>query len=775
MPLYVKRYISDDVDTQAVSNVYKYAPTDRKAAMAKGELYALITVSKTPEGYASTALKFVWEAILETYSASNSASTTEDVKRSITAGSKKLLELLKNDRKVQEEGIDLSFGIVAVKNATAYLGVFGEQEVFVNKGENFVNISEILNKNRVVAGSFALGQNDKVIISSQGLFSSFVGKITGEEWTGRLEKLSDHLSPGEGLLILSRAQFYEEEPEVEEVAAPVEQVISTPQEAEVEEVKADEVASEIAVSSDPIEKKPVLRIGRISMPKFDKEKWEAFRVKVVDIWGKVRNILLKVWNAILLIVSPVGKFVQRLFDRLGQVLWRLFDDKYGRKLWYKRIKAKLSAMKLTGGQSAYGMKIDGYRESGVRGKRFGIIILLVLLVVVVLGGVKLSIQAKEARELSKTANAVFSTVDSLVKQAESSLPADVESAENYLFQSNEELKKLAGKELSVTDGKKLNEIKSQLSEIDDKVSKRIWVSEKDGSIETFMSTRIALGSESKPSDITTDKDEFQNEFLYVVDNGLKAVYKINLFDKKVTKLPDKDGVLQSPRFVDIGAKGVYVYDDVAGVVRSQFDNNRNNKDFQSLTGLGADDLGVGTVAEFAVFTQNDNIYLLSQSEKAIYKATFTGGGYSLPFVYISSDTFVGSQDFFGDLAIYVLTTGLERFSYNYGTGKVDKSPVTVSGPIPEVESPIAGYTGATLDNLLYVFESGEKNRMLVFEKPKEGGGDLRHPNEMVLINEYQYRGDQKEAFKNVADLVVDSQENQAYILDGTVVWKVNIN
>lgn len=775
MPVYIKRYISQEVSPQSITSLFKDS--------SDLELFALVSVSRAPEGYAQRAPKFVWDAILEDFKGTN-GSVVDKIKKGITGGSKKLLEMIKNDKSVDQDGIDLSFAVIAVKEATAYLGVFGEQEIFVSKNGSYVNVGEILSKNRVTAASFALAPSDLVMVSSPTVFSRNIANHSSEEINELLLEISDTLQSGQGLFILSRTpietDFSEIEPvEIDDVVIPDEERVSQEVDivADVENIDTPMHMEDLERVEGDLEVSEEMNEVKVEKREVKKEfDVKELGLKVRDWWARVRNFFIKAWNTLSKSVSPVIEKVGRVLSGLGNRLSHFMDNQYGRKVWYKRIKSRLSTMKLSKGGSAYGMKIDRYKETSLRTKRFGVIGIAIVLIIVVVGGVRLSINAKEARELHRQATAIFESIDPLIKQAELNASSDPDSTETLVFQINEELAKLKDKELSIDDSQKYSEYKGSVGKIEDRLAKRIWIDENDR-LQTYLSTRIEFGSESSPTDITVYKNDYQTESIFVTDKGNKAVYRVYLYDKKVVKIPDKNGLIKSPLFVDVGTKGVYVYDEVSGVVRSQFDNNNGNADFESLTGLGAEDLDVGGVEEFAVFMEVDNIYMLSSSNPAIYRSDYTGNGYSLPYSWISLDSFTGASDFFGDLSIYILNpnTVMDRFSYNYVSGKSESNPVTVSGAVLAVKEPVGGFTWGTLDNYLYMFEGGENSRLLAFEKPKEGVGDLRHPNEMVLVNEYKYGGASKDIFKNVQDIVADYQEKYVYILDGTVIYSVELS
>ena len=78
-----------------------------------------------------------------------------------------------------------------------------------------------------------------------------------------------------------------------------------------------------------------------------------------------------------------------------------------------------------------------------------------------------------------------------------------------------------------------------------------------------------------------------------------------------------------------------------------------------------------------------------------------------------------------------------------------------------------------MDSGLYMFDS-EGRRFLRFEKPQESASDLRHPNQLLLLKQYEYRGENQDEFKNVKDFVVDYKEENMYVLDGNTVWKISL-
>lgn len=755
--MFFKRYISKDVTADAITSAYRHTPSTDEDMRMKGEINALISVSGDGSFQADRAVKFVWDGILDGYLFSASNSTIENVKRAMEAGAKKLVELMKNDKELEEKGINLSFAVGVFKDKTAYLGLFGEEDIYVYKNGDFVNLSEILSENKGTVASIALEDEDLVLMSSPLLLSSFAKVVEPgtdpSEMMKRLDMFSDEMTGNQGVLFLSRKEY--EIPIVEDI-----------EELSVEAVSEEEPAGK-SLPENTLEQEGKKSPLDKTINNETKEKIEKIRASIASFFDLAQKKL-----------EPVFEWLSGLFGKIWERIKRVLDNQYGRKIWYKKLMSRFTSLRLTDGQSAYGMKIDGYKDKNLRNKRFASMGMIILAVVVVLVGARLSINARQARQLHQEAGEVFEVAEGYLNEAEQKILSDRSGAETAVFQADQELDTLEGKDLSIDDAKTFKDLRSRQENLDNRINKKVAVSEEEGNMENFINTRLAFGESSNASDLIIYKDEFQNEYLYVADKGLGAVYRVATFDKTSIKLPDSNKVLVSPEFIDVGVEGIYVYDDSSGVVKSPFGTGGNSEDFVGLVGLGIEDLGADSVSELAIFTQVDNVYLLSQSENAVLKSNRTGsGGYGLPFTYISSQSFGTSSDLFGDISIYVLTAGtngLERYVFNSQSAEATSLPLTISGLSPEFENLTAGYTGASLDNGMYVFDASQR-RLIVFEKPKETVGEELHPNEMVLVNQYYYSGDRKDVFKDVKDIVVDSNEDYAYVLDGNTVWRIELD
>jgi len=185
--------------------------------------------------------------------------------------------------------------------------------------------------------------------------------------------------------------------------------------------------------------------------------------------------------------------------------------------------------------------------------------------------------------------------------------------------------------------------------------------------------------------------------------------------------------------------------------------------------VGVNNIKVDEVGEFAVLTESDNLYYLDKNNSKIVKSVNYGTGYSSTVVDVVSDErFVNANDFFADFSIYILTSGNEGV-IRYSAGSY--VPISIVGVNGEIGELACGDTAGSMDFSFYMFDNGSK-RILRLEKPKDSYNDKLHPNELVLLNQYIYRGDNGDMWSNVKEIVVDKAEKNMYVLDGNNVWQV---
>ncbi len=778
MSIYALRYISNDVRQNATSNVYKFSPNSQGEVDAKGVMHSLITVIGQDGIQAERISKFVWDTLVDTYYYTQFSTVIDTLKNAVEQGGKKAGALIKNDN---NGDINLSFAIAVFKGRGVYLTVFGEQQVYVYKNGGIVKVSQIITQNKGVVASMAWSDSDLIILASPTLLEGINDIITlgdsNEEVVKKLANVSTKLNSYESVVILSNVDYEQKKVKKEEViqAPRPAPLFPKPQEPEIkEEIVERNIES---VTEDEVEVETIENEVEVLKPK-EKKKIDLSKVK--GILSNAKGVVSKaspVVGKVLGVLKKIPDFIFSMFSKIFQKLNVVLLDKYGRTQWYKRIMSKISLSNFGRRRSGVGMKIDGYKEVDTRKKRFAILFFVIFGVAVVFGLVRLGTLASNQRKENKQAAAILQTLDERVDLADKQRLTDREMAQTTMFTIIDEdlIGKLDGMKLSDADNIKYGTVKNKYYEIDDALNNRVRVDEDSGSLEVFLDGRAEFGEGVNLTDITTYKDEFQSEFLIAVDNGNKAVYRISL-DNKSVKTLGGEKVFSSPKYIDYGIAGMYVYDDVKGMLRARFSKSGTVGNFSVIPGLDKDVLGEFTVSDLAIITATDNVYLLSPEKSAIYRAIGSSVGYQYPTEYITSKSFAKSFNLANDISIYVMTSGdrgVERYSYNQAKGVMALNKITVEGIDGTLGDLTAAYTAALDDSNMFIFDSG-LSRILKFEKPVEGGINALHPNQLLLTSQYLYKGKREDTFKNVKEIAADYNEGYLYILDANKILKLKI-
>jgi hypothetical protein len=421
-----------------------------------------------------------------------------------------------------------------------------------------------------------------------------------------------------------------------------------------------------------------------------------------------------------------------------------------------------------------GMRIDNYKQKDLRSKRFKLLGMALVIIVLLALGINFTIKMREAREISARAEESFTKVEDLIGKVEDNFAVDKDASETYLFQAEKALEEVPG-ELNEEDAAKYEELKERILELGDTLYKRIGVVEKDSRLDTFLDTRLAFGEGSDVKDVTVYKDRYENEYLVAADAGRSTIYRVSLYDKAVKALPDTEALVKEPRFVYVGNNGVYVYDEEEGMLKASFDEDGWFTSFIKLSGLSVSDVRSEEIAAMTVWTENDNVYFLSQDRSAFLRSTAAyGNSYGLPYEYFSDEDMVTATDMVADISIYFVIPEepyVLRFNYNFFEARYVEAPLGVVGFDGNYGTPTKAFTGDSLDHPLYVFDS-KGRRFLQLEKPIESGADIRHPDKVSLLSQYLYRGEKDSVWSDVKNFVVNNNGSNMYILDGSVIWKL---
>ncbi len=745
-----QQYISNDKDQNTYVSVFKYySSKSDKRVYKEGDLYGLVYLSGSKGIPAERVVKFVWDGIVDGYVYSNSESTNESLKSAIKEGLRKIKDLIRNDKELEESGVNVSFSIVAHRKEGFYVANLGENDIYVYRDNKLINIVDVLEKNKAQTAGLALKDGEVMMISTPTLLndgiSNFMGLVNIEDIKRAVKNFGGNLTNSESLLVLYIEKDNRKKDESKEQVLRINPFIKNIQKEKI--VKENVLIS----NEDKVVKKKGFDFKRIFF---------VLKNSIDTVIKKIQPIFFK-----------VGYFIKKIIKELGFKI----NNWLGKKRWFKKLVAKVSQKMPTiksNVVSPKGLRIDGYRQKDIRTKRFKLVGIVIFVIVLLSLGINFTLNAKKAREIHFTANAILTESEDLLNKTESSIATNKDTAETYLYQIQKKLEGLP-EGMNEEDMARANEVKGYALKLEDDLYKRVGVKDDDGSLTTFIDSRLSFGEGSVPTDIEIYNDDSGGEYLLISDSGLKSVFRVSLYDKDVKKLPDNDGIFVSPKHISVGNSGIFVFDSKKGVLKSGFDNDWF-KSVNTLSGLEIEDINSEDISEFIVLTEVDNVYFLAKDKASILKSGFSyENSYNLTYSYINNEAFASASDILSDLSVYVLNGSLIRYNYSYIEQAQVEAPVTVSGYSGDLGNLNKGYTRSSLDYGLYLFDDSEK-RLFKFEKPHEGGGQILHPDQILLEKQYVYRGSKKNVWSELKDFVVDNDESNMYILDGSTIWKVKL-
>jgi len=759
MYITASQYLNNSDSKKLYTGVFHYTRPVRGKYDKNIEIYGLFSVKSDVDIPGANIAKFAWDGLVDGFEYSKADSTNEALKIALNEATRRIKQLITNDKNISDHGVDINFSVFVSGASSLYVGYLGDSDIYIYKKGKIVDIYEMLSKKGAKTAGLLLEDEDILISSTKGFVKNGMGSLMGlpnsKSILEKLDEMAHELGDGEGILIFTKSGEMEDQ-----------EVALVESDVEIDE-KGDIVVDKKVVEEKSIKNSKQLDIKEIVL---------SFKTFSLNIGEKISPLLIR--------IRPAFERVKASFRNIGYLIKRIFrnilssiNEKFTKQRWYKRVAAKFSQseINITRKNEFKGFKVDGYKIKNKKIERFKIVGLIFLGIVVVVGGVRFTMDQREARAISKQANEIFNSVESSVTSAEKKARTDRAGAEILLFKAQSELGDLP-EGLSEKDKRKYKEIEERVLGIQDDLYKRVGLVDSDGSIESFIGTRLVFGEGSKPQDIAIYQDSRANEYLLVVDSGLKAVFRVSLYDKEVKRLLDPEKILQEPAMIYTGKSGIFILDLKVGVVRAEYDSEGWFKPFTKLTGLGIDNIEANDIAEFAVLTDIDNVYILDRDVGVLLKSNNFGTGYGLSFGYLTDESFKQANDIMADLSIYILTSGadgLKRYIYSFSESKQIPARLDIVGLDAEFKNLAYGYTRGDLNYDLYLFDS-EDRRIMRFVKPIEGGRDIRHPNQAVLKNQYVYRGSREKVFENVKDFVVNRDQKTLYMLDSSTVWKIRL-
>ena len=237
--------------------------------------------------------------------------------------------------------------------------------------------------------------------------------------------------------------------------------------------------------------------------------------------------------------------------------------------------------------------------------------------------------------------------------------------------------------------------------------------------------------------------------IYSFSSENNGIYRLNLTEKSVSRiLADSDslGHFKTATFLS-GTKEIIFVTDTPSLAIFNLDKSSLKKAETSFT---SDNSGIKDISSFGA-----NIYLLDTENNQIYKRARSLGGFRAGKEWIIAGQKANLKDAVSlaiDGDIFVLKSNGEIEKYSRGV----KKDFSASSLIEPLDNPTKIYTEIDFD-YLYVLDPRHKK---IVQYDKATG---------ELVNQYT-----SEKFDDLKDIIIDSQENRMYLLNGKKIFEVEI-
>lgn len=763
MEITAQQYINSEKNGNSFITIHTSLYSSRTEKTEKdGDLYILLKMSSERKVPFARLSKFIIDSIVDGYIYSHAKTTNESMKFALNDGIDKLRSLIKNDKDLEDSPIDTTVLTVLVKKEGLYIGRIGEGDIYVAKTGKIINIGDIMKNKSANTAGVVLEEDESLLLSTLGVFSNDIGSIAVASKENMMQRevtrIGVSLPSDSAILGFSNSN---KKPQIETTSlSPESKIVNTfipPTEKKSLRLNVEGVKGKISA-------------GISNIKSFFSKIGEKLRLP-----SKLKEVLSKIWSGIKVVFFKIFSII----SQTAKKVWLKVSSMLSTKRWFKRIMSKFSEINISRKRripSTTGVRIDDYKIRDLRGKRFKLVFTVLAIIILLFLGINFTLKSRKASEVSKDVNEKITKIESALNKTETNISMDKMIAESSYFEAGNILKEIP-ENLREKDRQKVDTVRKRYKDLGDQLFKKVGISESVSNLSKFLDTKLNFGEGSDPTDIEIYRDKANKEYLAITDKGKKAVFTLAIADKSSIKaISDNEKLVKTPLFVSAGISGLFIYDKDGGVLKSPLAEDGSAGNFISLPGLLARDIKASDIVDLSIMTDNDNVYLLSRDQKAILKSSAVyGDRYSMLSKYIGNEAFARGTDLMGDFSVYVLEdteVGIIRYSWSYVEQKQAETPLGITGLSGDLGRITHGYTyGDTMDSGMYMFDENGR-RFLKFEKPQEGGANLRHPNQLLLLKQYEYRGEDENDLKNVKDFVVDLKEENMYVLDGTSVWKV---
>jgi DNA-binding beta-propeller fold protein YncE len=778
LPLQFESFFPQKRSGANVTYVYWYETRgeDMQSNIGAG---LFVSLSGPQDFMGERASKFMWDSFREEY-IEGFTDPTKSLRNGMKAAQKTLVELMKNEDSVSEQGVDLHMVSFCVVGKKVYVSIVGDPEFILIRGDRIIDVKDMMPsydgkgyRSEISVGAFELQDSDINLISTPELLTSLMNTWQDSADVDfsylpvkrSLEQFEGDMSGNQYVWMIRYGDPDDVKEEAEEptTATPAKEEmhddLNESSDTSVKDDGADsDKASEIEkrdnsdkTESDQKADRPNSPIGGKDMAK----RKSRFARKVESSLG----VFLKKLNPV---KQKIGKQIKKLKETgfakgfNENFIKKIFKGQTNPKAIWRNIKSWFSKAKIGGGKKKR-MFISKNGVSGIGGKSSKIVVVVLIVVIASLIGLLVyrSYQKKVYRA------AVAAEVEELQKDLKEvqnawNVDKNPDQAETIIAEIEAELAKVREEELTEEQQSILSNIEVEILRISDSINKITPLSENAGNIEIILDAYLEIGEEAEIMDI-----EKRGEYIYLTDQGNAALYRYKIGGSVAEKVANSEQVMEKPNHVSIDDGYIFVYDDKLGIVSLALDGGG---EFTTMPELSKRSIAV-EVTEIETF--GGNLYMLDGSGGQVLKSIPAGAGFSYPSQYFGEGYLQGAVDMLIDGNVYILNNSAEKI-YKFYTGRKDN--FQLSGLDKPLGNLCCGYTNHYGDKPIWIFDKDNK-RILTIEK----GTAESHPGVGVMIDQMVYRGERNDIFNDVKEIVADTDGKNLYVLDGSRVLRVSLD
>ncbi len=182
---------------------FRYISPEYNVLARRGKIYCFVQASAKHTGRLDVIVKMMWEAVLDKYLHHEGSDIITNLEDASKSGEHRLRELIKKDEDFREEGVDVNFLILVLKDSKLYIQKFGDIKICLLRNKKYIDISQYLDKFHKKSGSTILRKEDLFLLGTSDIVNDIVGRDYNFDY---IEKRVETISDREGLVLFTEKE-----------------------------------------------------------------------------------------------------------------------------------------------------------------------------------------------------------------------------------------------------------------------------------------------------------------------------------------------------------------------------------------------------------------------------------------------------------------------------------------------------------------------------------------------------------------------------------------